>query len=106
MANYKQTTETTTSYRRSNFIGIDNPANGIPTMCFKEEQITTLTSGETFKKEVDQLLVEFNPTANIILLDPITSIPTSNTITHTDLYQILYSVYMAAAIKRDIDSAA
>jgi hypothetical protein len=99
--NYKQESITGTSYLRAKSVKIDSPVNQTPTVYFVEEQVTTLASGEVLTKEVDQLLVSYDPLAAITVLDPATGLPTGSTLTHAQIYQYLYSVYMAAATKRD-----
>ena len=100
--NYKELNITGTSYRRSKFIKIDNPVNSTPSIYFVEEQVTTLNTGEILTKEVDQLLTRYDPLAVITIINPSTGTPTGNTMTHDQVYQVIYSIYMEAATKRDL----
>lgn len=100
--NYKQTAVSGTSYRRAKTVKIDSPINGTPSLFFVEEQVTTLATGEILSKEVDQLMVNYDPLSIVPILDTTTALSTGVTITHAQIYQYLYSVYMDAAKKRDL----
>ena len=100
--NYKQINVTGLSYRRAKSVRIDNPVNQAPTIFFIEEQVTTLASGEILSKEVDQLRVVYDPLADIAILDPDTGLPIGETLSHAQVYQYLFSAYMAAATARDV----
>lgn len=110
--NYKETNLAGTSWTRCKSITITNPLAGEtplpgiisplkPVALFYEESITQLTEGSTFKRDTGYCSTEFNPTSIIPLIDLDTGIATGEIVTHTELYRILYSLYMQTALARD-----
>lgn len=110
--NYKETNLAGTSWTRCKSITITNPLAGEtplpgitptlkPVALFYEESITQLTEGSTFKRDTGYCSTEFNPVSTIALIDLETGLPTGETVTHAELYRILFSLYMQTAAARD-----
>lgn len=101
MANYKETNVTGTQWKRAYRVQIDNVIDQIPRLTFDEQTITILDS-ETITKPVGHVTAMFDPTYVINLKNPQTgeAIPGA-TATETDLYVILYSLYIQLAEERD-----
>lgn len=101
--NYKQATLEGTSYQRCKSLRIENPHASLqqtPTAVFVEESVIQ-SGGQTFLLDGGVCRAEFSTTAAIELRDPQTGEKTGQTMTHAELYQALYSLYLQTAIERD-----
>lgn len=101
MANYKESTVTGTSWQRTGQIVISNPVGGIPTVYYNEEVAVNL-GDRVITSPCGNLSVtcdDMNKTIN--LLDPETGLETGQTMTIGQLYQAIYSHYIAEAQARD-----
>lgn len=105
MANYKETTGTATSWRRSNQVIIKNPlGSATKSIMFSEEDVVTV-NGTTYKSEIPGVLIaEYNKDALIQLRDPATGEATGNAIPQQLVYQALYSLYLTTAEYRDVNA--
>lgn len=104
MPNYKETTISGTSWRRTKSVLIDNTYQKTPFLVFEEEDIFQVNNNYISKPTMPsdgRLAIDFNPEATIPLLDPSTGQPTGATMTHADLYVALNSLYMQLADLRD-----
>lgn len=101
MANYRETTVDGARWQRCRCVTLDNPLGGAPAAYFQEEEVVTITEGQTFRRDVSSVSTTFDPEAAIALLDVTTGEPTGLTMTHAGLYQALFSAYRAAAAVRD-----
>lgn len=104
MTDYKQDTVVGTKWQRCNRVQIINDYNKTPYIIFGEEQIINL--GETYistQPPQAQCMAPFNSAESIPLRDPSTGELTGSMTTHSELYQILYSLYIDTATKRDSD---
>lgn len=111
--NYKETNLTGTSWTRCKSITITNPLANDPTpgpavqqppkpiALFNEETVTQLSNNSVSKQDTGYCSTEFNPISTIPLIDTETGAPTGETITHAELYRILFSLYMQTATSRD-----
>ena len=102
--NYKESTVNGIQWRRAKSVSVYNPYGGTASIRFDEEDI--ITFGDNIVRnnvpvDVKPLALDFNPTATIDLLDPTTGVPSGATMTHTDLYIALNSLYMQLANARD-----
>lgn len=112
MPNYNESTLAGTSWQRCKAMYISNPLDPQPGLdgkimgayaSFDEEQVVLLDTGEKFKRSVGSFAVEFDPVSGQFpVLNPETGVPTGSTITHQELYAILYSLYIDSATKRDL----
>lgn len=112
MANYKEQDITGVSWRRCGSISIINPhsSKGItPSVNFYEEDIIDIGNGKFVTTSINNnggpfmsIVVEVNPTATFDIYDPTTGQKVEGqTMTHAELYGILYSAYRTEAEKRD-----
>jgi hypothetical protein len=108
MPDYRQTTGQATTWLRAHSITISNPlagqGQGGPTITFSEQEV--LQMGERVivtpsNTGPDWPKLAFDPAASITLLNPETGAPTGGTMSHTQLYTAIYSLYMQAAAERD-----
>lgn len=100
MADYRETTVAGIAWQRCKSVRIDNPRDGAKTAYFEEERVIAF-GNESQARDVGQVSREFSPTATIPLLNPETLEPTGATVTHQDLYVILFSLYIQVATDRD-----
>lgn len=99
--NYKETNLSGTSWTRCRCVTIVNPlTGGAPTAYFQEEKVISIDGAQT-TVDAGSCGKAFNAGDAIPLLDPTTSNPTGSTVTHAELYAILYSLYMQTATARD-----
>lgn len=102
MSNYNQTSVAGNIWTRCSSVHIVNNYGATPQIIFGEQQLIELdnlppiaTNGGT------SCFTEFDPTVEIVILDPATGNPTGQTVTQQQLYDILYSLYIATAQARD-----
>lgn len=111
MANYKESTLQGTSWRRCRMIQINNPHASLfqqkAAATFYEEDVIDLGNGqlvflpEPGPKTVFSVVVD--PTKTFDIYDPITGQKVEGqTMSHAQLYGILYSAYRTEAEKRDL----
>ena len=110
--NYQQTTVSGTSWVRCKSITISNPLAGHeevrpitgetigPAAVFTEEKVITL-DGADIRTDFGSCAKAFDPATLITLLNPDTGLPTGATVSHGELYVILYSLYIQTAAERD-----
>ena len=107
MANYKQTDVTGSSWVRCNSINIRNYYGISPIIEFSEEEIfelgdTRISKPYTRTASLMPILhIQYDPTATVNIYNPDTLEPTGQTITHADLYGMLFSAYIDSAKKID-----
>ncbi|CAB4136579.1 hypothetical protein UFOVP306_32 [uncultured Caudovirales phage] len=102
MANYNETSVAGNIWTRCSSVHIVNNYGATPQIIFGEQQLIELnnlpsmvTSGGT------SCSASFDASANIAMLDPATGNATGQTVTQQELYNILYSLYIATAKARD-----
>ena len=101
MADYQEATLTGTEWRRARLVQINNERATPPTITFSEEVVTILSNGRTVSTDGGQIVVSYDPTAIIDLYDPATLQKIGATITHQELYGILFGAYFTSATARD-----
>lgn len=104
MIEYKQSALAGTKWQRCNRVNIVNDYNSTPYIIFGEEELINL--GDSYfsnQPKYNQCIHNFNPLSNIILRDPTTGNLTGSTMTHAELYQAMYSLYIETATRRDED---
>lgn len=102
MNNYKQTSVIGESWVRAYHFSISNPQTGLKQINFQEEKVTVLDIGANSGR-VGEVLDEFTETGTnteFSLLDPVTG-AVVGTANYDDLYNMLHSLYMHLAQKRD-----
>jgi hypothetical protein len=100
MAQYQEQTVQGQSWQRCFNIIIDNPLGGPAMIKFYEERVTVLGQ-ETIKSNAGLLTRKFNPQEVVSLRNSQTGELTGEQLTHLDIYNILYSLYMQTALQRD-----
>jgi len=103
MSNYKETRVVGQEYIRCSEIKIVNPYQKTPSVSFGEER-ATLLSDRTILDRAGELTISFDPSKVIKIINPITGLDTGTTITYGEIYSLLYSAYMDAALQRDLDA--
>ena len=99
---YKQSTVTGDSWQRCLHIEINNPSSGTPVIRFDEERRVLLSDGTSMGFPEGAIQKEFtDPAVAFPLLDPTTGNPVGATISHGEVYAVLWSLYMALAAERD-----
>lgn len=90
---YKESSASGSTWFRCSGIQVSNPFGGTPSINLQEEQVVVVDGVKPVVVSTRNLFLEFNPIANIALRDPITDALTGKSITHGDVYAILYSLY-------------
>ena len=108
--NYKQTDITGNSWIRCNTLTVTNPLD-IPELnsttpiikqvYFQEEKVIVLSDNKVIINQIGSISAPYISENIISILDPTTGQATGATITHADLYKILYSLYIQTAQARD-----
>lgn len=100
MAQYQEQTVQGQVWQRCYAIHITNPLGGQATITFEEEKVMTVDS-EVIKNPTGLCRKRFNAPVTFPLRNPQTGEPTGETMTHLDVYKVLYSLYMQTALQRD-----
>lgn len=100
MALYKEQIGTGTTWTRCKTVQIENPLTGTPFAHFIEARCASV-GGMSSEQFSDTLHKSFDPVAEIPMRNPETGELTGSVVTQDHLYQILYSLYMQAALDRD-----
>ena len=105
MANYQETTSSSTSWKRANQVIIYNPLGEDTTKLIRFFEENVVVAGDsTFQVQAGNLATLYNPDYLISLRDPATGEKTGNVIKQSLVYQALYSLYLDAAEARDAGS--
>ena len=99
--NYRDQTETGTSWRRCHEVHIYNQLGGTPSIRMDEQDVFS-AGAQQMTTYRNYITTEFDPEKAVPLLDPDTGLPTGEVMTHAEMYRALYSIYMAAAADRDL----
>jgi len=100
MANYNEIDVTGTEYQRCFSAVINNVLGQTPEIIFKEEKVLNLNSGKMLMG-CGYCSLSYSADATFPILDLTTDNPTGQTMTHAQLYQALYSLYVQTANARD-----
>ena len=103
MPDYKEQQAVGKTWVRCKVVTIENPLGGTAQVTFQESHCASV-GGVTSEQFAGLLGLEFNPDSAIALRDPQTLELTGQTRTHAQVYQLLYSIYMQAALERDAAS--
>lgn len=98
--NYKETNEQGQVWTRCYRVEVSNPYNGTPSVNMMEETIISI-AGENITKPGRLLTMTFNPSETVELVNPLTGEPLGATITHQDLFVMLFSLWLKTAKERD-----
>lgn len=105
MANYQETTDTASAWKRCFRVIVDNPLGATPSVRFYEEDVVALP-GTRVRADAGTVAMTFKPEEQIMLRDPETGELTGAYVTQASLYATLYSLYMQGALLRDQTLAA
>ena len=100
MASYQSSTISGEAWTRCPEITISNPTDGQPSITFREERVALIGSDKLITP-LNRIVVAFNPDDVIPLYNPETMEPIGTSITHGEVYAIMYSAYLHAAYTRD-----
>lgn len=103
---YKSSTLTGNTWVRCYQIEIINPRGGQPTVAFQEEERMAIDGGKELNVGNSSINIAFNPSKSVPLLNPMTGEYLGANITYGDIYGILYSAYISAALERDAQAQA
>lgn len=104
MANYQETSGTATKWKRCYRLNIINPAQGDKYIQYLEEEAVEIDGTILTNAVGSGILEQFDPNKVITVYNPITGEATQSTTTYMDIYVLLYSAYMNAALARDVVS--
>jgi len=92
---------------RCKAVTIVNPhsSTGQTPVAYFQEEAAVAFGDSTILTERDSCQLSFDPQAEIDVVDPQTGNSTGETVTHGQLYKLLFSLYMDAAKKRDLRAA-
>lgn len=88
-------------YTRCYQVVIDNPLNAAPAAVFFEQRVIESGAGPAIVAPAGQCVLPYNPATVIALRDPATGEETGQTLTAAQVYAIVYSAYLHAALERD-----
>ncbi|KAA0888777.1 hypothetical protein [Oryzomonas rubra] len=102
--NYKESPVTGTQWQRSCRTVVENPCGGTPSVLFVEETATQL-GDKVITQLCGNITAPFDAAKTFPALDPSTGQATGASYTHQEVYNILFSLYMAEAAARDAAAA-
>lgn len=100
MADYMESGLVGTQWQRCKTVVVNNPLAGEKSILFHEERVISLGE-QSLKQPLDGCSKAFSADGTFPLLNPTTNEPTGQTMSHSDLYVALYSLYMQTALERD-----
>lgn len=101
MADYKETAVSGIEWQRGCRVIIENPSGEAPYIVFIEEMATNLNGKVITRPLLSNLKVAFDPVKTFPAFDPVTLTQTGDTYTQQQVYDIMFSLYMATALERD-----
>lgn len=101
MADYKEANVAGTEWQRGCRVIIENPSGEAPYVVFIEEVATNLNGKVITRPLQGNLRLAFDPAKTFPAFDPTTLAQTGATYTHQQVYEIVFSLYMATALERD-----
>jgi hypothetical protein len=102
MTTYHETEVAGTTYVRCKQVAIYNPINKTPTVSFMEEKVVLLGEEQTLTIAIPGFLnMMYDPLQVVPIIDPETLLPTGSTVLMAEIYVMLFSAYLAAALARD-----
>ena len=101
MTEYAEQRTTGVEWTRCFQVVVDNRFGVAPRATFFEQRVLQPDSGPVRVSAVGQIEMPYDPAVVIALRDSATGEETGETITGADLYQMIYSAYLHAALARD-----
>lgn len=84
------------SYTRSPQVVIDNRMGRTPTITFHREMVLGTAGGSVMCQPMAPNVLAFDPQASVPVINPETGEPTGDTVTHGEIYALLFSAFVAA----------
>lgn len=100
MPNYKESDVSGVAWQRCHTVTIQNALELQKSIDFQEEQVIDI-GGKIYHEWVAGCSKQFDPEASFPILDVQSGADTGQTMSHAQLYQALYSLYMQTAKERD-----
>lgn len=104
MPNYNESDVTGVMWQRCHTVQISNQLGQDKIITFQEEKVYNL-DGDDMHKYVDGCQKVFTAGEVVPILNPADGSETGQTMTHDQIYQALYSLYMQTAKERDNNNA-
>lgn len=100
MSDYKESDVTGVVWQRCHTVQLSNQLGQDKTVFFQEEKVYNL-DGDDMRKYVEGCGKTFNATDSFPILNTEDGTETGEVMTHAQLYQAIYSLYMQTAKERD-----
>lgn len=101
MANYNETTATGVSWQRCHRVTVENSLDSTPSVLMFEEEVVEINN-KRYNTLLGLIQKPFDPVNGVIQLrNPETGELTGTSVSHLELYTILYSLYIQSALERD-----
>jgi len=84
------------SYVRCQQVIIDNRLGRAPSVTFQRQRVIGADGGAVAQQPLAPRPMAFDPAASVPLIDPETGAETGETITHAEIYAVIYSAFIAA----------
>lgn len=84
------------SYIRCSQVVIDNRLGVAPSVTFHRESVLGIDGGAVMRQPMSPREMVFGPAAAVPILNPETGEPTGQTVTHGEIYALIYSAFVAA----------
>lgn len=84
------------SYIRCPQVVIDNRLGAAPRVTFDRESVLGVEGGAVMRQPMSPRVMTFDPSVEVPVLNPETGEPTGQTITHGEIYALIYSAFVAA----------
>lgn len=101
MPDYHESTLSGQAWQRCQQIVIDNSRGAVPTVRFDEERVLALDDGSEIRRPLGSLTLDYEPGRVIPLRDPLSGETTGASLSMGEVYRVLYSAYLDAALARD-----
>lgn len=101
MTNYNESAISGARWTRCRDIHIRNPYLGTPHIIFGEEDIISIENTCTHIARNQEIHADFEQEGSVSLINPTTGELTGNSMSHSEIYAILYSLYIQKAMFRD-----
>lgn len=85
------------SFTRCSQVVVDNRMGAAPTVTFHQERVIGIDGGASAKSPLPPLVMAFDPTAVIPIIDPETGEETGQEMTQAEIYAAVYSAYLITA---------
>jgi hypothetical protein len=84
------------SYIRCPQVIIDNRLGATPSVTFHRESVIGIEGGSVMRQPMSPREIALDPASVVQILNPETGEATGQTVTHGEIYALIYSVFVAA----------